>query len=116
MKGLSMSKLKIILKRSFLGALVVALTGLAAWSWSLKADNGRLKRDNQDQSAKLTAQGKQISDLTRSEADEKSAAKQLQDALRPIQEENQTLKTNIGAFATQAASCEKVKQKLNYKG
>ncbi|MDN4571884.1 hypothetical protein DBB29_24815 [Pandoraea cepalis] len=111
-----MSKLKIILKRSALAVGLLALLGTAGWSAVLQSDNTRLKRENKEQSGKLATQKQQIFDLTKSKSDADGAVKQLKDAMLPVQQENQTLKVNIGAFATQAASCEMLKKKLNYKG
>ncbi|MGR9587106.1 DUF2570 family protein [Pandoraea sputorum] len=111
-----MKNLKNILRKYVFAAMVLMLIGLGAWSWKLQADNSRLQKENKTQSEELASQGKRISDLTTEGADARKAVDNLRLAMKPLQEESNLLKENISAFATQAASCEVLKQKLNHKG
>jgi septal ring factor EnvC (AmiA/AmiB activator) len=111
-----MKKLKNILRIVLFVAVMLALVGLGVWSWKLQTDNKRLQQENKTQSDELASRGKRISDLETEGADAKRTIDQLRLTVQPLQEESKSLKENISAFATQAASCEALKQKLNHKG
>jgi hypothetical protein len=107
-----MSKLKLIMPKilSAIGAIaLIASLSFSGITIVQKRDIEVQYKAQSDRVAALEAQAKQ---LKLDKKDDEAKLKSLGDQVAALLPENSSLKDNVGAFAEQAAVCEKIRQTL----
>ncbi|CAE6842343.1 hypothetical protein [Paraburkholderia aspalathi] len=110
-----MSNTKLFIRKVLIVIGSIALVTSLGFSGVMYIGNRSLERTNKEQSDKLAKRDKQIDQLNRTKTDDESQLASMRDQLHSLQPDYDTLKQSVGAFATQAAACETIKQSLNIK-
>jgi hypothetical protein len=107
-----MAKIRTILLTSL--GTVALLASLAA-AGTLYVTNSKLEKTKLDQANKIATLETQNKGLTKDKGAQDLRIVELERTIKELSPENTELKENIGAFATQAASCDTLKKSLNIK-
>jgi len=107
-----MSNVNQVLSKVFTTIGAIALVASLGFSGITYVQKRNLAAQYKAQSDKMATLDGQVKALAKEKQDDEAKLKSLGDQLAALLPENNTLKDNMGAFAQQAAVCEKIRQTL----
>lgn len=107
-----MDNRKPVITKIFTALGAIALAASLAFSGVTYLSKRSLEVQNKQQADKLTKLDAQVKTLDKQYRDDETKLASLSDQLAKLLPENSSLKDNVGAFAEQAAACEKIRQTL----
>lgn len=110
-----MTNTKQLIRKALIVIGSIALVASLGFSGVMYLGNRSLERTNKQQSDKIAKLDKQVVDLSRTKKDDETQLASMRDQLQNMQPDYDKLKQSVGAFATQAAACETIRQSLNIK-
>ena len=110
-----MATIKQLVNRTRITIGSLALVASLGFSGVMYLRNRSLERTNLQQSDRIGSLGRQVDQLSREKHSDETQIALMLNQLQTMLPDYDKLKQSIGAFATQAAACETLRQSLNIK-